>query len=129
MEGGSRTPHRRAAPSCVASGDRSSGWEFSLGQSESEILVDSQEEVSSEKTEQYTSRISQKGLGWGESWRRLGRSKSWGSLSDGHLERWLRSSRLALGDATFSGQERRRWRRGSLEREVVWKWKNPRWRG
>lgn len=40
----------------------------------------------------------------------------------------MRSSRLALGDATFSEQEteeRRGWRRGSLEREVVWKWKNP----
>lgn len=40
--------------------------EFSLGQRESEILVDSLEEVSSAKTKQCTGRISKKDLGWGE---------------------------------------------------------------
>lgn len=44
-----------AAPYYIAHGDGSEIWEFSLGQNESEILVDSQEEVSSKKTEQYTS--------------------------------------------------------------------------
>lgn len=38
--------------------------EFSLGQRESEILVDSLEEVSSAKTKQCTGRISKKDLGW-----------------------------------------------------------------
>lgn len=55
---GPQTPRWRAAPYCVASRFGSEVWETSLGQNESKILVDSQEEVSSEKTEQRTSWIS-----------------------------------------------------------------------
>lgn len=56
-------------------------WEFSLRWNESEILADSQEEVSPEKMEQYPGRTSKKGPGWGE--RRehsvgLGGRDSWG---------------------------------------------------
>lgn len=49
--------------------------EFSLGQKESEILVDSLEEVSSAKPKQCTGRISKKDLGW-EKEGGLGESKT-----------------------------------------------------
>lgn len=49
-----------------------------LGQNESEILVDSQEEVSSEKSEQYTSWISKGKLSVERRGGCLGSSRSWG---------------------------------------------------